>query len=153
MSMVIRRLYNILFAIVFSYVCGCASSPERFVERKKVNHSVDAIIKAYERSTTGIRGRSQNGRELISKYHSLKGDVYDNAYNKKERAYSKLSILGDRRPYVLRVLYVIEERTESGSYEVVEYNEESAHRILDKMVEFLVTRPDKDDFIDDYRAF
>lgn len=144
---------NIFLSTTFLLILGCSSTSDKYVERKKVNYSVEAIVKAYERATTGIRGRSQNGRELISKYHSLKGDIYDNAYNKKERAYSKLSILGDRRPYVLKVYYIVEQRTEEGAYEIVDYNEESAHRILDKMVEFLVTRPDKDDFIDDYRAF
>ena len=124
-----------------------------YVQRDRVNHSVEAIIKSFERATLGIRGRSPNGRELVSKYQSVKGDKYENAYKKKERAYARLAILGDRRPYTLKVQLVIEERTEYGTYEVVDEDDDAAQALLDKMVEFLVNRPDKDDFIDDYRAF
>lgn len=146
-------VHRFIWPLPFFILTSCVSFSGSYVERKRVNHSVEAIFKAYDKASPGLRGKSANGRELVSKYHAVNGDIYDNAYNKKERAYSKLSILGDRRPYVLRVQVVIEERMDDGTYEVVDHDDEAAQKILDKIVEFLVTRPDKDDFIDDYRAF
>jgi hypothetical protein len=112
-------------------------------------------MKAFDRVTPGggIRGKSQNGREFVSKYHPETGDIYATATTDKVRAYTKLSVLGDRRPYVLQLHYIVEERDENGTYHVVRRDQARARKILKELQTFLATRPDKDNFIDDFRPF
>lgn len=116
---------------------------------------MEGIVKAFDRVTIGLRGRSPNGRELVSKYQALgKGaDEYDQSGTSKERAYARLRILGDRRPYELQMQVVVEENMGGGEYEVQGYDDEKASRILRKLLETLATRPDNKDFIDDFRSF
>jgi hypothetical protein len=133
---------------------GCSSLPSGpYAERNTVNASVVGIIKAFDRAAIGIRGRSANGRELVSKYHLPGGDGYDYAGDKPERAYSKLRILGERRPYTLQVQYVIEKRNSKGVYIVTDYDLAKAESILKDLIKYLVTRPGREDFIDDFRPF
>lgn len=124
-----------------------------YAERPSVNASVQGIIKAFDKAAIGIRGRSPNGRELVSKYHSPTGDGYDYAATNPQRAYSKLRILGERRPYTLQLEYIIEERNASGAYRIVEYDQSKAQKVLKALMDYLVTRPDREDFIDDFRPF
>lgn len=148
-----RAFWSSLLLMLF-LVTGCTTTTMTgtYVEKKKINSPVDAIIKAFEKSTNGIRGRSQNGREFVSKYQNTKGDQYEDAWNKRERGYSRLSILGDRRPYVIQVQYVVEVK-DGEAYTIVSYDDGAAKKILDKMIEFLVTRPDRNGVFDDSRGF
>lgn len=133
---------------------GCASPPSGpYAERNTVNASVSGIIRAFDRAAVGIRGRSANGRELVSKYHSATGDGYDYADTKAERAYSKLRILGERRPYTLQVQVIVEKRNSKGVYRMVDYDQEKAEKVLKGLIDYLVTRPEREDFIDDFRPF
>jgi hypothetical protein len=136
------------------FITSCASTHEGpGADRKGVNASVIHIIKAFDKAAVGIRGRSANGRELVSKYHSPNGDGYDYAATSAERAYSKLKILGERRPYNLQVHYIVEERNSKGIYQIKKYDEGKAQKVLKSLIDYLVTRPDREDFIDDFRPF
>ena len=94
------KLIQFVFSLVLLSSCASLKKDSSTAEWKGVNASVSGIIKAFDRSTPGggIRAKSQNGREIISKYHNPKGDPYAAATTSKERAYAKLTILGDRRP-------------------------------------------------------
>jgi hypothetical protein len=143
--------------LIFAFLMvtfGCASPPSGpYAERNTVNASVSGIIRAFDRAAVGIRGRSANGRELVSKYHSATGDGYDYADTKAERAYSKLRILGERRPYTLQVQVIVEKRNSKGVYRMVDYDQEKAEKVLKGLIDYLVTRPEREDFIDDFRPF
>jgi hypothetical protein len=146
-------LRAVSFALLMTAL-GCASPPSGpYAERDTVNASVSGIIRAFDRAAVGIRGRSANGRELVSKYHSPTGDGYDYADTKAERAYSKLRILGERRPYTLQVQFIVEKRNSKGVYRLVDYDEEKAEKVLKSLIDYLVTRPEREDFIDDFRPF
>ncbi len=145
------RVFGFTLCLLLS---GCASPPSGpYAERGTVNASVVGIIKAFDRAAIGVRGRSANGRELVSKYHMPGGDGYDYAGDKPERAYSKLRIRGERRPYTLQVQYVIEKRDSRGVYKVTDYDLAKAETILKDLMKYLVTRPGREDFIDDFRPF
>lgn len=131
----------------------CNSLSGSYVEKKGVGASISGIIKAFDRSTNGLRGKSANGREIVSRYQKPGSGSYDNAASEEMRAYSRLIILGDRRPYTLQVQYVIEERTRGEGYEIKGYDDAAAKQTLRKMMEFLVNRPDREDFIDDFKAY
>ncbi len=146
-------LRSLSFVLLFN-VIGCSSLPSGpYAERDTVNASVAGILRAFDRAAVGIRGRSANGRELVSKYHSATGDGYDYADTKAERAYSKLRILGERRPYTLQVQVIIEKRNAKGTYKMVNYDLEKAEKVLKGLIDYLVTRPEREDFIDDFRPF
>lgn len=132
---------------------GCTTPDEPYAERAAINAPVGTIIKSFDRAAIGIRGKSPNGRELVSKYHSPGGDGYDYAATNPERAYSKLKILGERRPYTLRIQYIVEVRNDQGVYSVKKYDQRQAKKVLKALVDDLVTRPDREDFIDDFRPF
>jgi hypothetical protein len=147
-------MLRIIAGLFLVSTIGCASPPSGpFAERQTVNASVAGIIRSFDRAAVGIRGRSANGRELVSKYHSPSGDGYDYADTKAERAYAKLKILGERRPYTLQVQYIIEKRNSKGVYKLSNYDQEKAEKVLKGVIDYLVTRPEREDFIDDFRPF
>jgi hypothetical protein len=127
--------------------------PGTYVERTSVNASVSQIIKAFDKAAIGLRGKSANGREVVSKYHTPGGDGYDNAATGSQRAFSRLIILGERRPYNLQIQYVIETKKSNGTYALQSYDQDKAQKVLKALMDYLVTRPDREDFIDDFRPF
>lgn len=145
------RLVLAFFILVLSACATNQGGP--YAERASVNASVQGIIKAFDKAAVGIRGRSANGRELVSKYHSPSGDGYDYAATNPQRASSKLRILGERRPYTLQIEYIIEERDSTGAYRITDYDQSKAQKVLKSLMDYLVTRPDREDFIDDFRPF
>lgn len=145
-----------LFFVLSVILTSCQTAPKIPVaEWKNVNASVSAIIKAFDRTTPGggVRAKSPNGREIVGKFHPPDGDPFTNAVTHKVRAYAKISILGDRRPYTVTVSYIVEENDGSGNYQATEYDLERAKKILKDVRDYLVTRPDRDNFIDDFRPF
>ena len=151
--------YGLLTLSLF-FLAGCSTVSQSdmkgpYEEQSGFNSSVKGIIRAFQFAVPGgrVRGRSKNGRRLVSGYHPLKGNAYEDATTKQERAYVKLSIRGDRRPYTLRVQYVIQRRNAEERYNITGYDEGRAKKVLKKMRRFLVSRPDRSDFIDDFRAF
>lgn len=132
---------------------SCNSLSGQYVEKKGVNASIQGLIKAFDRATNGLRGKSANGRELVSRYQKPGSDSFDNAGGDDVRAYSRLIILGDRRPYTIQVQHVIEERNKGEGYVIKGYDDVIARQTLRKVLQFLVNRPDREDFIDDFKAF
>lgn len=132
---------------------SCNSLNGSYVEKQNVNASIKGLMLAFDRATTGLRGKSANGRELVSRYQAPGSNSFDNAAMDKERAYSRLRILGDRRPYTLQIQHIIEKRKSDGVYELIRYDDIAAQEVLRKVLKELVTRPDREDFIDDIKAF
>ncbi len=132
---------------------SCSSLDGAFVEKQGVNSSVPGLIKAFDRATSGVRGKSGNGREIVSRYQKPGSTAPDNAINEKTRAYSRLLMLGYRRPYTIQLQYVVEERQSSGSYEIKHYDDGMARQTLKKVLDYLAHRPDREDFIDGFKAF
>lgn len=101
----------------------------------------DAIIK-----------RSQNARSYYSRYHIPGTDPNALATNKKERAQVIITILGDRRPYTVSVLYQIEKRN-GLDYTLDRYDKRLAQKYLDRVNEYLASRPEDRDVIDEFRPY
>jgi hypothetical protein len=151
-----KRVVPTFFLFAFMLLTtSCQSSPLKgtYVEKKGVNTSIQGLVKAFDRASNGLRGKSTNGRELVSRYQRPGSNSYDNASGETVRAYSRLLILGDRRPYTIQVQYVIEERGKGEGYQIKRYDDVVARQTLRKVLEFLVNRPDREDFIDDFKAF
>lgn len=54
------------------------------------------------------RALSSNGRELFSNYHNQKFELLEDATNVEERYFTKVTILGPRRPYEIQIQVVHE---------------------------------------------
>jgi hypothetical protein len=71
----------------------------------------------------------------------------------KERFYSHITILGDRRPYDIQVEVLIEARDQDGSFEMVDRDDEKAAVLADKIRKALNQSRDSRNVIDDFRSF
>lgn len=151
------RVY--FFIIFLCFFCGCSSLNESVdgphIRLSSLNRSVESVLKAFEFGVPGnkIRGRSKNGRVIVSTYHPYRGSAYESGLNSKIRAFVKMAILGERRPYDLKVQFIVEKRLPNDTYEIVRYDNRRARDVAKKMKEYLAARPDSSDVIDDFRAF
>ena len=118
-----------------------------------VRKPVVVIHKAIEYAMPGgIRKRSRNNRVFYGHYHPPGKNPKINARRKLIRAHAVIKILGDRRPYAIEIQYLIEKYKE-GDYEVSKNDAGLADGVKKKLEDYLGSRPDNRDLIDDFRAF
>lgn len=99
-----------------------------------------------------VKNKSENNRTYYSKYHRPGKDIRLSATNQKERAQVVVTILGDRRPYQVTVLYRIDRLT-NGKYHKDHYDKGLASKYLEKIETYLSSRPEERDIIDDFKAY
>ncbi len=95
---------------------------------------------------------SENGRELFSDFYDSRGLDYEPGKSGKERFYSHILILGDRRPYDIRVIVLVEAKQGRG-FTLVGYDNEKAQRLSEKIKKMLNQSRDNRNFIDDFKAY
>lgn len=98
------------------------------------------------------RSVSQNGRELLSKYYDKKSNFIDDPDKVKVRYYTKVLILGDRRPYDISVEVLYEGKSD-GSFELIDSDEGRAIETAEKIKAALIESREKRNVIDDFRSF
>lgn len=98
-----------------------------------------------------VKHESLNGRELTSYYFNPK-DFDEDATDRAERAYAKVTILGAGRPYGIDVKVMREKRTR-GKYTLVGEDRKLTKELIDRIREALADRRDDRNIIDDFRAF
>lgn len=96
---------------------------------------------------------SQNGRELTSRYYDKNGKNIDKMDMIKERYYTHVTVLGDRRPYDVQVLVLVEGRDEDAGFYLKERDDEKAAPIAEKLRQALNKSRDSRNVIDDFRSF
>ncbi len=99
------------------------------------------------------RSVSPNGRELYSKYYDKKGVPIERVELVKERFYTLVTILGDRRPYDIQVEVIQEERDDDGIFQVSDRDEAKAAPLAEKLKKALHQSLDSRNIIDDFRSF
>ncbi|UYL10505.1 hypothetical protein B9G69_007945 [Bdellovibrio sp. SKB1291214] len=142
---------NLLIALFVSVVlAGCQTTgvmlrdtPLNISETRKVIVSV----------VGEVRDVSENGRELFSKYYDRKGNPIQSMDMAKERYYSHLIVLGDRRPYDISVDVIIEARDSDGTWELVDHDDHKSAVLADKLKKALNQSRDSRNVIDDFRSF
>lgn len=95
---------------------------------------------------------SPNGYELTSVYMDKKEKPIEHPNEARERFYTKVTILGDRRPYDIRVQTFVEIRTPEG-FENIGQDDDLAEGWAEKIRKALHESRDKRNFIDDFKAF
>ena len=122
--------YSIFLWIAIS-LSGCNTTKGVFVE--DIRKPIAVIHKAVEYAMPGgIRKRSRNNRVFYGHYHSPGKNPKINARRKLTRAHAVVKILGDRRPYRVQVLYLIE-KYKNDDYSVVEDRKKLAEGVKRKL--------------------
>lgn len=98
------------------------------------------------------RAVNRSGYELVSKFYDRKEKFIDSPNYVRERYHSVVTILGDRRPYDIRVQVYVEVKTPDG-YDVVDEDENMARKLANRIKEALNESRDKRNVIDDFKAF
>lgn len=99
------------------------------------------------------RSVSQNGREIMSKFYDRKEKAIPRMEMAKERYYTHVIILGDRRPYDIQVEVLVEGRNSDGAFELVTRDDNKATAIAERMRQALNQSRDTRNVIDDFRSF
>ncbi|MBL7669993.1 MAG: hypothetical protein JNM39_05870 [Bdellovibrionaceae bacterium] len=94
---------------------------------------------------------SQNGREMKSRFYDRRGRYLENIENAKERLYTVVTVLGDRRPYDVKVEVFVEEKVEENVYVISEQDNRSAERIAARIKDALYQSQSNRNVIDDFR--
>lgn len=89
-----------LFFVIFALVTGCQSSPYTITES---NISIKDHRKAVVAAVGEVKSVSENGREIYTPYHNKNFKNLDEPNSPKVRYYTKVVILGARRPYDVSV--------------------------------------------------
>lgn len=96
---------------------------------------------------------SENGRELISEYQDKKGHVDPALAKAKNRYYTVVTILGERRPYDIKVEVFQEVKTEDQQYEVIAEDVDLAQKLANQIETTLNESLKNRNVIDDFKAF
>lgn len=99
------------------------------------------------------RSVSENGRELVSKYYDKKGKEITKMDMARERYSTRVTILGDRRPYDIQVQVMIEDRDADGGFVYTDRDDDKAAEIAEKIKKALNQSRDTRNVIDDFRSF
>lgn len=98
--------YSVVFLLVLFFL-GCRT-PGLVIEES--DYSVKQHRVAVTAALGQVRGVSQNGRTMISYYHDRSFKGFEVTAKTQERLYTKVSVLGSRRPYVVSVEVHIEQK-------------------------------------------
>ncbi|MEZ0392662.1 MAG: hypothetical protein ACAH59_10625 [Pseudobdellovibrionaceae bacterium] len=128
---------------------GCATEGYRI---KNQNLSLGDIKRAVEAAIGEPRTISENQRTFYSQYFSRKPDPKFDPVKSKERAYAKVVILGDRRPYEVDVEVLIEVRDSRGYVQSGTDLSEAKKVGKEIRAKLNLSREDRN-VIDDFRAF
>ena len=114
---------------------------------------LNTLHKAVNYTMSGaIKRRSPNTRTYYSHYHKPGKDLNAGIAKGNERGQLVLSILGDRRPYKVVVLYKID-KLNGGKFKFDRYDKSLALHYRAKLKEYLASRPEERDVIDDFRPY
>lgn len=148
--MSIQTIQRSIYLILFVFIAGCVSPSGVRIEGE--TSSLNDIRAAVKSVLGDPRKISQNQREIYSPYFSATADPKFDETKSKERAFSKVEIHGDRRPYDITVEVFIEEK-QHGKYVVVDRDVRLATKFRDEIRKKLNESRDSRNVIDDFRAF
>ena len=144
--------YFLYFGLAFGFqvaLVGCASSAARVEEQ---NHSLSSIRKVIEAVIGQPRSVSSNQRVYLSEYYGRKTDKNFDENKSKIRNYTRISIIGDRRPYDIDVDVIVEQKN-GRTYEEIGTDEKLSTEVAESLKSKLHQGLDGRNVIDDFRVF
>lgn len=145
-----QSIQSFICLILFAFLSGCVSPSGIRIESE--TSSLNDIRAAVKSVLGDPRKISQNQREIYSPYFSPSADAKFDENKSKERAFSKVEIHGDRRPYDITIEVFIEEKQHS-KYVIVDRDVRLATKFRDEIRKKLNESRDSRNVIDDFRAF
>lgn len=139
-----------LLLIFILQLSACATEG---IFRRELPGSASDLRKAIVTVIGDPRVTSFSGRELLSRFHNKEGTYEEPSKNAKERRFTQISILGDRRPFDIQVEVIIERRSGEGEFVPVATDDAQANDIADRIKKALHQSLDKRNILDDFRAF
>lgn len=134
---------------LFFFMSGCQTGV--FINDSPA--ALTDIRKAFVSVMGEPRSGNYNGKEILSKYHDKRGRAEEGLDKAKSRFFTKLSILGDRRPYKIQIEVFHEVLVAPQEYEVIDEDLDQAQKIADKIQGVLNQSLKGRNVIDDFRAF
>ena len=147
-----KKFWALLFISALGFVCGSATSMGG-TTLSETPLSLTETRKAIASVIGEARMVSENGRELYSTYYDDKGLRFQDGTKVKSRYFSKITVLGDRRPYDGLVQVIKETKGEEGNFSLDGVDEEKSERLSQKINQALHQGLDNRNVIDDFRAF
>lgn len=99
------------------------------------------------------RSVSENGREMLSEYYDKKNREISKMDMARQRYYTHVTILGDRRPYDVQVEVLVEGRDQEGRFVLEDRDDAMAAPLAEKIRNALNQSRDSRNVIDDFRSF
>ena len=96
----LKSRFKFLRFLIFLFVMGCQTNPYTITES---NISIKDHRKAVVAAVGDVKSVSENGREMYTPYHNKNLKNLDEPNSPKVRYYTKVVILGARRPYDVSV--------------------------------------------------
>ncbi len=143
-----KLFYSVLSVCLISLI-NCSSKKAHLTD---LNRSLNTLQLAIKYALKGNVKLSSNSKTYFSPYHLPGMDINALANNKKKRARIIITISGNRRPYRITVAYVVEEYR-FGKYRFDHYDKKRAKKYKKRIQEYLVSRPEQKDIIDDFQPY
>ncbi len=152
---VVKATFLLLIWTLTSQMLGCAASG---VQLQNVDKSTIEIKRGIVKALpVNLHSSPEDNREFISVPFVRYGKKMKPARNELQRAYARILIKGDRRPYTIEVIVPVEEATTPNSvqknFQIVGYDERIAKIILARLKAYLEQRRGDTNLVDDFRAF
>ena len=144
-----KKIILLLWTLVLS---ACATGPEGGSSIQETNYSLNDIRTAIIGIAGDPREVSQNQREYKSQYFSKKKEANFNPQISKERSYAHFFVLGERRPYEIKVIVYTERKTKN-EYKSLGEDKVWSKKIKEELESRLNHSRDGRNVIDDFRPF
>jgi hypothetical protein len=141
------------FLFLMAHLVGCTTTPGAVYIENLTLPLVDIQKVIQESLPVGKRIESLNQREYYSEYFVEKGGEFVAATGEPYRRTAQISIFGDRRPYKIEVIVMVERRGSGGNYTPVRPDEGMARVITRRIQSTLHKRREDRNIIDDFRVF
>ncbi|MBX3041203.1 MAG: hypothetical protein KF789_10910 [Bdellovibrionaceae bacterium] len=144
-----KNLFKAFFAVSMIYLTSCQHGGAKITETPMGLTEIRRVVYSLMGDPRVV---SAGGYEMDSKYHDEKTKPLDRPAEAKERYFTRVTILGDRRPYDLWIQVFAEVRTADG-FESVGQDDLLAEDFADRLKKALHESRDKRNVIDDFKAF
>ena len=141
-----------LCLVILAMTSQCTTAGKGAISGELARPLKDVKKAVYFAFKGNVKRKSQNGRTYYSEYHRPGKNLSFSSKGQKERAILMITVLGDRRPYVVKTIYKVF-KLSGGRFTTDRYDKKLAQHYLGLIEEYLASRPEERDVIDDFRPY
>lgn len=143
------RLFRSFLLISALYLSACQTGGALIEETPA---GVSEIKRVLIQVMGNVKSSGRSGKEMVFGFHDRELKLIENPDEVRERYFPVVTILGDRRPFDIRIQAYVEKRTQYG-FENLGQSDAMAEVWAQKVRETLYEGRDKRNVIDDFKAF